>query len=551
MASFSIQELPESLVIVRPRGNGCVVGFLLVWLTGWTCGLINIATHDWSAASWNALMLMGLVELVVLGLLVYSLAGRERLLIRPREVIYEHSAIVTFDRCAIQSENIQSIDLLPLDPTKRKDHAVGVIVVDGGDAEIRFGAGLSGLELHELLLRIRQQLDQQHVELPPTIAAGEVPPISRSQREAQDAKPESMPMSIFRWLTVPFFIVAGCAFLFGGVSLLKTGRPLFIFFGLFFTCLGLLLSIGLTWASVAVFLDWLRQWRSNSRSTDVTKSGLPPPQTVHSATRPHSQLPATPIAVKRIRSWKVPLEALLFAPAIVTALIVRFRALPWDEGGIFFQVWVSLVGLAVLATLPQFRPVPRILAALVLLPILPFVVWAATRFAPQAIIPFGLFAGIAAGACYLWSQSKTRLAVPLALALIPAAGTVCFYSAPHMRKVERLRDLLPEEIEEVRIENPSNGNKVVIRDRAILDRVAKALRDTSPYSPNHEGISRTKQIQIRLVDGSAIDFRIGKGNRAQPKTVWIEFDVEVYQSPSLYPVLESSAFATPPQPVNR
>ncbi|MGE3640717.1 MAG: hypothetical protein AB7G28_19330 [Pirellulales bacterium] len=551
MVPYSIQERPDSLVIVRPRGNGCAVVFLFVWLTGWTFGLVNIATHDWSAASWNALVLMGLTELLVLGFFVYSLTGRERLTIRPRDVTYEHSAIVNFDRCVIRTENILSLDLVPLDPTKRKDHAVGVIVVDGGDAEIRFGEGLSGLELHELLVRIRQKLAALQTELPPTISAGQVPPISDSQRKAQDTKSEALPTRILQWLTVPFFIVAGCAFLFGGVSFIRTGRPLFIFFGIFFTCIGLILSVGLAWASVAVFLDWLRPKRSKAAIVDLAEAGPLGPQTLPLETLSLSSPPAHPRTQKRTRSWTVPLEAILLAPVIVAALIIRFRSIPWDEGGSFFQVWLSIVGLGVLAALPQFRPLPRIVAALVLLPILLFLLWAAPRFAPQAMLPFGLFAGVAVGACYLWSQAKQRLAVALALALIPIAGDAYFYGAPHMRTVERLRHLLPEEIKEVHIERSSDGTSVVIRDPEPLAAFAKALSDTSPYSPNHEGISRPRQIQVRLVDGSAIDFHIGTGNRAQPKTIWIEFGVEVYQNPSLYPVLQSSAFALTPQPAER
>src|SRR5262245_39948923 len=106
MSVFSIQESPDSLVVDRPCRNGCIAGFLLLWLTGWTYGLINIVASDWSASSWNALVLMGLAEFVVLGFFIYSLAGRERLTIGPRDIVYNHSAVITFDRCTIRIADV-------------------------------------------------------------------------------------------------------------------------------------------------------------------------------------------------------------------------------------------------------------------------------------------------------------------------------------------------------------------------------------------------------------------------------------------------------------
>ncbi len=439
MGTLHIQELSESLVITRPRGNGCAVGFLLVWLTGWTFGLVKIAAESWSASSWNVLVLMGLPEVVVLGVLLYSLAGRERLTIGARDITYEHSAIVTFDRCAIRMEDIQSVDLMPLDPTKRKDRAVGVLVIRGGDSEIRFGVGLSGLELHELLSRIRESVDEQRAERAPTISGGEVAPINHTQQVEQATK-----------------------------------------------------------------------------------------------------------------SWKAPIEAVLLAPAIVIALVFRFRSLPWDHGGCVFQVCVSVMGLGVLAALPpRLKALPRAVAALILVPDLLFLLLGALRFAPQALFALVLLAGFAAGACYLWSRSKLRLALLLALALIPIAADLYFYGVAHMRAVNRIRNLLPQEIQEVRIEDPGARKAIVIRDRQMVALVAKGLGDTSPYSPNSEHISEPRHLTIRLIDGSTIEFRVGKGNRAHAETVWIQFGVEVYQNESLYPVLQSHDVFAKAQPAGR
>ncbi len=540
MSAFSIQELPDSLVITRPRRNGCAVVFLLVWLTGWTSGLVHFLAEDWSAPLWNAVVPMVLIELVTIGVLLYSLAGRERLIIRPRDLTYEHSAIVTFDRCIIRMEEVEFVDLLPLDPTSRRDHAVGALVITGGDSEIRFGEGLSGQELHEILTRIRHSLDEQRVEVAPAVSAAEVAPISHAEREVQDAaRPESLPVQIGRWLTVPFFITAGCAFVYGGASAVMTGHPLFVLFGLFFACIGLFLSAGLTWASLSVFRDWLRRRRNDSVA-------MPDHQGATATIWPHAVLsvPHAPTrgftrADQRPQSWNVPVEAILFVPAIVIALVFRFRSLPWDQGGWFFQVWLSLVGLGVLAALPKFRPAPRAVAAVILVPNLCFLQFAALRFAVQTFLPFIFLAGIAAVACYLWSRSKLRLAALATLALIPIAAVAYFYGLDHMRTVNRLRTLLPQEIKEVRIEDHSHENALVIRDRETLGLIAKSLGDTSPYSPQRESISRPLSVTIRRIDGSTLNFRIGKGNRAHPNTVWIEFGLEVYQNPTLYPLLQS------------
>ena len=430
MGTFQIQDLPESLVIIRPRGNGCscAAGFLFLSLWGWVFGCI--LADDWSRGLLNAIVIVGLVGIVLLGVTLYSLTGRERLIVGARNVTYEHSAIVTFDRCIIRIEDIKSIDLLPLDPSKRKDRAAGVIVITGGDSEIRFGVGLSSLELQELLSRVRQKVDEQ-----------------RPQRVT--ARGDAFAVEI-------------------------------------------------------------------SRGNDEK------------------------------RPWKTPYEAFLFAPAVVIALIFRLSSLPSDFGGCFYQVWVSVIGLGILAPLlPRLKPLPRALGALIVLPDLLFLLYGSLRFAPQVLFPFVFLAGVTTGACYLWSRSKLRLAVILALALIPIMADSYFYGVAHMRQVTRIRGLLPQEIQEVRIEDSSQGRKMVIRDGHTLALITKGLSDTSPYSPNHEGISLPRQMIIHLVDGSEINFRIGKGNRAHPETVWIEFGVKVYQNPSLYPVLQSlHVFAT-------
>src|SRR5262249_5977491 len=153
-------------------------------------------------------------------------------------------------------------------------------------------------------------------------------------QQQEKAKPRSQPSQIGQWLAVPLFIIVGCAFLVGGVSLIVSGHPLSIIFGLFFTGVGLILSVGLTWASVAVFLDWLRHRTYDARS--VAADGT---ETARVETRPfvsrrlsQNRSPARRNAQQPSLSWTVPLEAILIVPAIVVALVFRFRMLPWDFG---------------------------------------------------------------------------------------------------------------------------------------------------------------------------------------------------------------------------
>src|SRR4051812_5564120 len=226
MSAISIHELPQSLMITRPRRNGCLVVFLSVWLTGWTYGLVSFLVDEWSAPALGGLVPMGLAELFVIGVFLYSLVGKERLTIGRHDVIYEQSAIITFDRCTIPIDAIKSVDLLPLDPTKRKDRAVGVLVITDGDTEIRFGLGLSGAELHELLSHVRLRLTQQNAQIGDSVTAGAVAPISSADQQAQEseAPPESLPFQIAGWLMVPVVILLGCAFVYGGVQIIATRR---------------------------------------------------------------------------------------------------------------------------------------------------------------------------------------------------------------------------------------------------------------------------------------------------------------------------------------
>jgi len=370
-----------------------------------------------------------------------------------------------------------------------------------------------------------------------------VAPISSADQQAQEseAPPESLPFQIAGWLMVPVVILLGCAFVYGGVHIIATRRLISILFGLLFVGIGLVLSVGLAWASLAVFVSWLRRARGGSATSAAGegKSELRRPVPIRWVPRARGSTDVVGVD-ERKPWWKMPVEAALFGAAAIVAIVYRFRALPWDEGGTFFQVWITIVGLSVLAALPpRLKPIPRTVAALVLVPDLLFVLWGTTRFAVQAMLPFLFLAGFTAATCYMWSRSRFRLAMLLALPLIPVGAEAWFYGLAHVRMVSQLRNLSPRDIEEIEIKDSTRGTVARITDRETLVLIAQALGDTTPYSPNHESISHPRQVTIHLNDGSAMEFAIGKGNSANPKTVWIVFGVEDYQNPSLYPILRA------------
>lgn len=267
MNDCSIVESSDSLAIIRPRRDGCVFLFLLVWLPVWTYGFFRLLTGEWTASNWTGIAIVGSVEAAALGILVHSLTGQQRLTFDRRDIVYEASAIVVFHRRTLPIVGVTSVDLLPLDPTRRRDRAVGELVIASSDGDIRFGAGLSGKELHDLLSLVRRQVEKHRVALTPAESAGTVAPISHAQQEKLNEQDEATSAwaQVGRWLTVPFFIAGGCLFLYGGGVAILSGHPIAVVAGLVFTCIGLLLTVGLTWASLAVLRDWLRNRKGKER----------------------------------------------------------------------------------------------------------------------------------------------------------------------------------------------------------------------------------------------------------------------------------------------
>jgi hypothetical protein len=124
------------------------------------------------------------------------------------------------------------------------------------------------------------------------------------------------------------------------------------------------------------------------------------------------------------------MEAIVFGSAVVVSLVWRFAGIPWDLGGCFYHVWVSMVVLAILAKAPrQMKGVPRIILDSTMVPAGIFLVFGSIRFAPQALFPIMLMSFVVAGATWLWSRSKPAQAFLVTLLLLPCMAYLVFSTA--------------------------------------------------------------------------------------------------------------------------
>lgn len=220
------------------------------------------------------------------------------------------------------------------------------------------------------------------------------------------------------------------------------------------------------------------------------------------------------------------------------AMALRFLTIPWDFGGFFFQVWMTLVGTAAATELlGRLKRLPRILVGCIAFPLVTFLMFGTIYFAPQLLFPFMFFGGAGCVAIWFWSQAKWIPAGLVALLLLPLA-LYCGYGAKHISQLIRFENLKGSDLKEIRFTPLTDTHETTtVREPATLARIADSLRFTSPYSPNHEGIRNPVEMVLLLTDGSTISLSLGKGNRAHPETAWIGFGIEAYQNPQLSRVL--------------
>jgi len=232
--------------------------------------------------------------------------------------------------------------------------------------------------------------------------------------------------------------------------------------------------------------------------------------------------------------------ALIYEGTALLALVWRCVSIPWDFGGCFYQIWVAAIGTAFFAGLyPRLNRIGRAFAWVVALPIGVFLLFGSLYVAPQALFPFMFLALALVGALFLWSKEKVRLAVLVSLLLIPPC-LYCSYGGRHMALLCRIRSMPPSEVAELRftVASGQSSNIVISRPEAITS-IVMSLRQTCPYSANHESIKEPWRLAVFLRDGLRLQFSIGNGNRAHPSFVWIQFGVEVYQNAQLREALQA------------
>lgn len=243
------------------------------------------------------------------------------------------------------------------------------------------------------------------------------------------------------------------------------------------------------------------------------------------------------------QSRKIPLDVAVtigvLLPVAIGSLTWRFTQVPWDLGGCFFQVWFIACGLGATGFgKGHMKKAARILFEFILIPSAIFVEFGSVYFPPQVLFP--AVWGCIVIAAFAWFVSTNRLAnaILVLLLLIPCIWYFSYFGVPHIRQIEQIRGLDAKQVTEVYVESPDKETDLTVTDPSCIASIVESLRHTSPYSPNHERIDQPRHVVVHRTDGSEVRFQIGRGNRAHPNTVWIEFDIGPYQNPRLYRVLE-------------
>ena len=214
----------------------------------------------------------------------------------------------------------------------------------------------------------------------------------------------------------------------------------------------------------------------------------------------------------------------------------RFATVPWDLGGSFLHLWLCLVGGFIVNAVGKSS---KASANFFLIPFLFFLTFSTIYYAPQSIFPFMFTAGIASLTILLWSERKHKYALVASLILILLL-TYCKHGISHMLVVNELRNLKPDKLSEVCFNSLGDeSQRIIITEPNKLSEIAIAFRNTSPYSPNHEGIVEPWTCTITLDSGEKMECTVGNGNVSHPNTMWLQFDIRTYQNPIMRDKLES------------
>lgn len=245
---------------------------------------------------------------------------------------------------------------------------------------------------------------------------------------------------------------------------------------------------------------------------------------------------------KQLNTKKLSAELCLYISILSVFLLYRIFVLPSDFGGAWFQCLFGIMGMLYLSfAVSCLKGVPERIARWLCLMLWTLVQIGSLYFAPQSLLPLVLV--IFVFATVIIHRDKLGIVVGLVLTTIPLAS-YCSYGINHIVLVTKIRSLAESEVHELRFINvrdvSSDKTEIVVTDPQVIHKIVIALHDISPYSPNHDGIVEPWFLQVGLLDGSSLEFQIGRGTSANPQTAWIQFGVEVYQSDNLYRLLQEA-----------
>lgn len=235
------------------------------------------------------------------------------------------------------------------------------------------------------------------------------------------------------------------------------------------------------------------------------------------------------------------MERRIFIVAGALLLALRFAVGARDPMGYVLHVYLYVTGVRLLPRAEKYGEAVRPLLRYALLPLAIFVLALNVFFAPQVMLPFVAAITLIALAIPVWVADRTTftvLVVTLSLPLI----LWCGYGAKHAMEIIEFRTLDAADVEAIRF-RPDGHDKseLVLRDRARIEAFCAAVRDLSPYAPNHDRFYERPswRVDVMLRGGDSIELTAGFGTRLDPRTAWLQFQVETYDSLALSRLMQT------------
>lgn len=242
-------------------------------------------------------------------------------------------------------------------------------------------------------------------------------------------------------------------------------------------------------------------------------------------------------------------EACIFAAAAMFIVIWRLAVIPPNPGGIFAQICVSCFGL-LFFTFWSAWPLKkslRLIGTFTTLPIWIAVIFGYNYFNITIFFPILFTSAAIGGIIVLWSAQK-KIAAVFLLFILPFLISLWPGAFKHMNYILTVKGLEPQHVKGI-VFVPSSKEKekeiasVTVTKPEDIARLLAALRETYPYSPNHESLKAPWYwVGIILATGEEIVFRLGRGNKTSISAAWLGFGargLSVYQNHRLFKTIEA------------